>query len=84
MTMSRTQTLVQLDDRLLALLDQRSSSSGVSRSALIREAIEAYLAQDADAAADAAIIAGYERFPAAQPDALTMSLATASIDSEPW
>jgi metal-responsive CopG/Arc/MetJ family transcriptional regulator len=84
MSMARTQTLVQLDDRLLALLDQRSSASGVSRSALIREAIEAYLASDAEAAIDKAILAGYAKFPPAEPDALTMALATASIEEEPW
>jgi metal-responsive CopG/Arc/MetJ family transcriptional regulator len=81
--MARAQTLVQRDDHLLALLDQRSSASGISRSALIREAIEDYLARDAEAARDAAILAGYAKFPPAEPDALAMALAAASIEEEP-
>lgn len=84
MAMARTQTLVQLDESLVALLDQRASRSGVSRSALIRRAIEAYLAEDVDAAIDEAIVTGYERIPAEDPTAEVIALATASIEAEPW
>lgn len=75
---------MQLDDRLIALLDQRSGSAGVSRSAIIRAAIEAYLADDADAAIDAEIVAGYAQNPADEPDPRAMALAVASIEDEPW
>ncbi len=84
MVMARMQTLVQLDEQLVALLDQRASKSGASRSALIRQAIEAYLAGDVDAAVDEAIVTGYERIPAEDPSADVIALATASIEAEPW
>ena len=75
---------MQLDDGLVALLDQRASKSGASRSALIRQAIEAYLAGDADGAIDAAIVARYERIPAEDPTPEVIVLAAASIEAEPW
>jgi metal-responsive CopG/Arc/MetJ family transcriptional regulator len=84
MLMARTQTLVQLDDGLVALLDQRAARSGASRSALIRQAIEAYLAGDADAVIDEAILAGYGRVPADEPTADVIALAAGSIEAEPW
>jgi metal-responsive CopG/Arc/MetJ family transcriptional regulator len=84
MVMTRTQTLVQLDDRLLALLDERAGVQGTSRSGLIREAIEAYLATGAEAAIDAAVVEGYQRVPPPQPDAVTLALAVSSIEEEPW
>lgn len=64
MTMgTRTQTMVQLNDDLLELLDQRAARAGVSRSQLIRDAIEAFLATDRAAAIDRQIIEGYTRMP---------------------
>lgn len=84
MVMVRIQTLVQLDERLVALLDERAGMRGTSRSALVRQAIEAYLAGDAQGAIDAAILDGYERIPASPPSPLTLALAAASIDEEPW
>ena len=82
--MARTQTLVQLDDELVALLDQRAAHEGTSRSALIRRAIERYLAADRDAALDEAIVAGYRRVPAGEPPPELVTLAAASIEEEPW
>ena len=64
----RTQTLVQLNDTLLAMLDQRAAKRGLSRSQLIREAIEAHLSDDHEAEISAQIIAGYERTPQSTPD----------------
>jgi len=68
MRVARTQTLVQLSEDLLAALDQRASRRGVSRSQIIREAIEAHLAGDLDQAIATRIVAGYERIPQATPD----------------
>ena len=82
--MARTQTLVQLDDQLLASLDQRAAERGVSRSKLIRDAIETYLAEDINGAIDAAILAGYRRRPPDDPGALLRQIAVASIEAEPW
>ena len=60
---SRTQTMVQLNEELLERLDRRVSASGVSRSQIIREAIEAYLADDQAAMTDRLIVEGYTRMP---------------------
>jgi predicted transcriptional regulator len=60
---TRTQTMVQLNEELLELLDQRAARAGVSRSQLIREAIEEYLAADWAAAIDRQIVEGYTRMP---------------------
>src|SRR2546426_12052659 len=61
--MARTQTMVQLSEELLSRLDLQAASRGKSRSALIREAIEAYLAADTEREIDARIIEGYQRMP---------------------
>jgi Arc/MetJ-type ribon-helix-helix transcriptional regulator len=66
--MARTQTLVQLDDILLSLLDQRAAQRGVSRSQVIREAVEAHLASDHESEISRQILAGYERIPQSTPD----------------
>ena len=81
--MPRTQTIVQLSAELLAELDARRAREGRSRSELIREAIEAYLARDRRTAVDEAIVAGYTRIP---PDEdLGAAWATqASIAAERW
>ncbi len=68
MSMARTQTLVQLNDALLAALDQRAARRSVSRSRIIREAIEAYLGHDHEAEITNRIVAGYERVPQATHD----------------
>lgn len=59
----RTQTMVQLNEDLLEQLDRRAASDGVSRSQVIRNAIEAYLAGDRATAIDRLIIEGYQRLP---------------------
>jgi metal-responsive CopG/Arc/MetJ family transcriptional regulator len=61
--MGRTQTMVQLNDTLLEVLDQRAVESGRSRSDLIREAIEQYYKEDIEAAIDRAMVEGYTRVP---------------------
>lgn len=67
--MARTQTLVQLNETLLAALDQRAARRGISRSQLIREAVEAHLAGDHEAEISRRIIEGYAAIPQAAPDA---------------
>ncbi|MGH8909606.1 MAG: CopG family ribbon-helix-helix protein [Egibacteraceae bacterium] len=61
--MARTQTMVQLNEELLVLLDRRAARDGLSRSQLIREAVEAFLAQDREREIDRQIIEGYTRMP---------------------
>ena len=61
--MARTQTMVQLSVDLLADLDREAMRQGVSRSALIRDAVTAFLEQSHDAEVSRAIIEGYRRIP---------------------
>ena len=61
--MARTQTLVQLTEPLLRLLDERAAKERVSRSKVIRDAVEAYLADDREAEISRQIVEGYRRIP---------------------
>ena len=69
MNMARVQTLVQLSEELLSSLDAEAARRGVSRSALLREAVTAFLAEAHGVAVTEAIVAGYTRIPQATPDA---------------
>lgn len=82
--MARRQTLVQLSDELVALLDERASRTGRSRSEIIRAAVEHELARDREAAIDAAIVSGYERVPPPELDEWAEASAKRSIGAEPW
>jgi metal-responsive CopG/Arc/MetJ family transcriptional regulator len=86
MTMARTQTIVQLTDELVALLDERASRQRRSRSDLIREAIESFLGDDAEAATSREIVAGYERVPQEQDDLEQWARRAGRdlVDEEPW
>jgi predicted transcriptional regulator len=66
--MARTQTMVQLTDDLIELLDAEAQRRGVSRSSVIREAVTSHLAAAREAQLDAAIVAGYLRIPPGTPD----------------
>jgi predicted DNA-binding protein len=81
--MARTQTLVQLTDQLLSALDQQATTTGRSRSDLIREAIEHYLTEIAAGEVDRTIVEGYRRIPQSA-DPLAEALARESIAAEPW
>jgi metal-responsive CopG/Arc/MetJ family transcriptional regulator len=81
--MARRQTLVQLSDELLALLDERAAKSGRSRSEIIRSAIERELAAEREAAIDKAIVDGYTRIPQ-EADPWAEASAKRSIAAEPW
>jgi metal-responsive CopG/Arc/MetJ family transcriptional regulator len=82
---TRTQTLVQLNEELLRRLDERAAREGRSRSALIRDAIEKYLYDETKAQIDREIVEGYERIPTTEEE---MEIAEASmreaIEEEPW
>ncbi len=66
--MARTQTLVQLTDEIVGMLDGVAGRRRSSRSAVIREAIEEYLARDRARLVDERMIAGYLAVPQAVPD----------------
>jgi metal-responsive CopG/Arc/MetJ family transcriptional regulator len=82
--MARIQALVQLDDSLLSMIDEQAAKMGTSRSALIRRALEHWIATEATSSVDAAIVAGYERVPPEEISLLAHALAVASIEAEPW
>lgn len=82
---TRIQTLVQLTSDLLRRLDERAAREGRSRSALIRDAIEAYLHDDEKARIDREIIEGYERIPTTDEEmAWAEKEAREMIREEPW
>ena len=83
MVVARQQTLVQLTDELLALLDEKAAKEGTSRSELIRRAIERFLRDERRAAIDAAIVEGYTRIPD-EDDPWAHAAARRSIAEEPW
>jgi hypothetical protein len=66
--MARVEALVQLTDQLIAELDAEAGRRGISRSALIREAVEAHLADSREAELTRRIVEGYRRVPPATPD----------------
>jgi metal-responsive CopG/Arc/MetJ family transcriptional regulator len=85
MGVSRTQTLVQLNDELLRRLDERAAREGRSRSALIRDAIEAHLVDEERDEISRQIIAGYERIPETEEEmAWAEQNVREMIREEPW
>ena len=85
MPVSRTQTLVQLSEELLRRLDERAAREGRSRSALIREAIAAYLYDEENARIDREIREGYERIPETAAELREAEReAREAIREEPW
>jgi metal-responsive CopG/Arc/MetJ family transcriptional regulator len=84
MVVPRRQALIQLDDARISALDERASSSGRSRSELIREAVDLLLGTGDAARIDAAILAGYTAHPAEEGDALALAETIAAIKEEPW
>jgi metal-responsive CopG/Arc/MetJ family transcriptional regulator len=82
---TRTQTLVQLNEKLLQRLDERAAREGRSRSALIRDAIEDYLHDEEEAEISRQIVEGYERMPQTEEElAGTDREAREMIREEPW
>ena len=63
MAEARIQTLVQLTDELVALLDRRAAAEGVSRSKLIRDLLGQALTEEREAELSERIVAGYSRAP---------------------
>jgi metal-responsive CopG/Arc/MetJ family transcriptional regulator len=83
--MARTQTLVQLSEKLLRRLDERAAREGRSRSALIRDAIEEYLFDEEEAEISRQIVEGYERIPVTEEEMAGVERETREmIHEEPW
>ena len=60
--------MVQLTDELVEALDREATARRVSRSALIRAALEDFLRSDREALVDRQIVEGYRRIPPGVPD----------------
>ena len=60
--------MVQLSEELLARLDAEAARGARSRSAVIRDAVERYLASSEDDSIGRAIAEGYRRIPPGTPD----------------
>jgi metal-responsive CopG/Arc/MetJ family transcriptional regulator len=86
MVMPRKQTLVQLSDELVELLDREAARRGISRSSLIREAIESHLHDEGEAEIDRQIVEAYTRMPQTEEELAWADWATAeamrSLDAE--
>ena len=82
MPVARTQTLVQFTEELLERLDRHRAGTGRSRSEVIREAVEQYLAEDRQAEIDRLLVDAYTREP--QPDVWGDEPARRMIAAEPW
>ena len=80
--MARTQTLIQLTDDLLEELDAYRVREGRSRSEVVREAIEQYLAGDREAEIDRLLVEAYTRRP--PDDVWGEQAARRLIAAEPW
>lgn len=63
MVMPRRQTLVQLTDDLVDVLDAIATKRGETRSALIRSVLEDFVKEEDEAEKDRRLIEGYTRFP---------------------
>ena len=63
MIMPRRQVLVQLDDELVARLDELAARRGTSRSEVLRRAARAVIEADELAAADRDLVEAYGRDP---------------------
>lgn len=84
MLMPRVQTLIQLTDDLVALLDQRAARERRSRSDLVREAIERFVEDDRQAEISRRIVEGYTRIPQDDDDFDYTDSAKRVIAAEPW
>ncbi len=83
MVMARTQTLVQFSDELLERLDSYRARAGRSRSDVVREAVELYLAADREAEIDRLLVDAYTRRPP-DDDRWSEQAARQMISAEPW
>jgi metal-responsive CopG/Arc/MetJ family transcriptional regulator len=82
MVVARTPTLVQFSDDLLERLDRYRTREGRSRSEVIRDAVDRYLAQDRETEIDRLIVEAYTLRP--QDDAWSDEAARRMIATEPW
>jgi predicted transcriptional regulator len=68
MAMARTQTMVQLDDELVDVLDEEAAKANVSRSSLIRSILRQHIEARSERALIEQWVEGYRRHPQPIPD----------------
>ena len=68
MVVARRQTLVQLTDDLVDVLDAIAAKQGTTRSALIRSVLEGFVMDEDEAEKDRRLIEGYTKFPPGTED----------------
>jgi metal-responsive CopG/Arc/MetJ family transcriptional regulator len=83
MVMARREVLVQLDDDLVARLDELAKRTSVSRSELLRRAALAVLQADERAQADERLVEGYTKYPP-DPALLEASERLAAESTPEW
>lgn len=81
MLMARREVLVQLDDDLVARLDQLAKTLGTNRSELLRRGAQAVIDAEDTFAADRDLVAAYQRQPT-EP-ALVRSVARLAARTTP-
>jgi predicted transcriptional regulator len=89
MVIARKQTLVQLSDEILTVLDREATRRRMSRSALIREAIDAHFHDAIEAEIDRRIVEAYTRYPPTEEEFDWSAewaewQARRAIRQEPW
>jgi len=83
MTMARREVLVQLDDQLVARLDEIAAEHGTSRSELLRRGALAVIQAEDNQEADAALRAAYQRQPQ-DPAIVAVAQRLAAENSPTW
>jgi hypothetical protein len=63
MVVARRQTLVQLTDDLVDVLDAIAAKQGLTRSALIRSVLEGFVKDEDETEKDRRLVEGYTRIP---------------------
>jgi metal-responsive CopG/Arc/MetJ family transcriptional regulator len=77
--------MVQLNDDLVTRLDERAAAGGVSRSHLIRQAVEAFLDADVHAEAVRRFRAAYRTLPETDQELRDAEAAArAMVQGDPW
>jgi len=85
MVIARKQTLVQLSDELIEQLDNEASRRGISRSALIREAVTQQMRAANEEELVRQYVEGYRRFPQTEEEMRWAEHnAIEAIREEPW
>lgn len=85
MPITRKQVLVQLSDELIEMLDHEAARRGVSRSALIRAAVEDHLQDETEAEKIARWLDGYRRMPETEEEMRwAEESARRMVEEEPW